>query len=1151
METRIGVLIGWAVLCLLVLWAGKATGQSWPGGDTIRSIGPNLLLPRPVIHPSLINVQTMEGEMLTDSMDYRLRDSVTVRLLRPALYDHYFIIHEKMLSPLLAAPATWIDTQLVKSDYLIESLPMALESEAAFPAWSNISYSGHFGRGINIGNNQNTTLNSNFDLQLQGTLPHGIEVVGSLSDNSIPIQPEGNSQRLQEFDKVFIQLRKGGASLIAGDHEIRSPDNHFMRYYKKTKGVFASLQSGNVSGWSQQSSVNYSVSKGQFKRATIPAEEGNQGPYRVSQTGNNLFVVILAGTERVYIDGQLQQRGELNDYTIDYNLGEITFTPRTYISATSRIVVEYEFAEQNYLRSLLAGHSTWEKNNWQLGLHLYSEQDGKNGYQNNVLTPENEAILAEAGDHTDNLTGSSVVPWQGGYEEGVVLYQFIDTMGYTNVLRHVKEPVDAPLYTASFTFAGEGNGDYIPQGNFTNGDVFQWVAPNPDGSHNGSYAPTTQLQAPQQQQMFGFNVRKSWGPNQENTIYSEWSLTNEDLNRFSSADEADNTGWAQNSGFSWGLNLDTARQQYFRIDGNLEWRKSTFRPISNYRPVEFNRDWNYETEGDVEGEGEAADERIYHLSTEYRDRNFNAGYSYRNFQAVRQFSGQRHEISAGWTPGNFDFEVYESLTESETPLRSSVFSRPSATLAWKSPKDGGLTISTGYQGELNRVRDRQTDTLSPLSMRFDKVFARLHWRENHAITLSSRMDYQPGSDLLLRSFRTDDLQMETGVSGDKGFVRWIATFRHLKTIRDFEVITDEQKGWNILGQVLFAQKWLDDGWTNQGELALSNGKEPRRQFQYIKVETGNGQYKYVDVNQDSIQQLNEFFPAIYPDEKNYIRVSTIENRLISTFNYNLKWSWNIDVSKWTKHDFWSKWSTENSFHIENKQQRTGKLRIWNIPDTALVSSRQNVLTNLYFNRNGKVFQEHLGYWVRKQKNFLHTGFETYDTKEYFSKSTILFSSRINSLVEVKWRRVHQAATSFAERNFDLRFLEVSHKLRWMLHQTMQLEYETGYSRGRDTDELHKASIWTNQLSWQFRPNLKWSSRTSLDYSRVSYASTEQNLSLEQVMLEGLRPGHNLLWETNIQRRLPNNLVITFRYHGRKTGDSSVVHTGSVQANLLF
>src|SRR5690625_6648964 len=72
-------------------------------------------------------------------------------------------------------------------------------------------------------------MQSNFDLQLRGTLPHGIEVTGALSDNSIPIQPEGNSLRLQEFDKVFIRLKKDQATLIAGDHGIRNPDNYFIR----------------------------------------------------------------------------------------------------------------------------------------------------------------------------------------------------------------------------------------------------------------------------------------------------------------------------------------------------------------------------------------------------------------------------------------------------------------------------------------------------------------------------------------------------------------------------------------------------------------------------------------------------------------------------------------------------------------------------------------------------------------------------------------------------------------------------------------------------------------------------------------------------------------------------------------------------------
>lgn len=1145
METRITVLIFRTLTSLLVLTGPGALGQSAGVIDTVYTTDSTIILPRPISHPTLLLIRSLEGTTLTDSIDYHISDSSRIHLLHPRWYNQIFTVQERSLSPILAGPATWIDTNLVKSDYLIKSLPSSLQSEAAFPAWSNISYSGHFGRGINIGNNQNTTLNSNFDLQLRGSLPHGIEVVGSLSDNSIPIQPEGNSQRLQEFDKVFIQLTKDNATLIAGDHEIRSPASYFMKYYKKTKGVFAGYTSKTSSGWEQESSVNYAVSKGKFQRTTIQVEEGNQGPYRVASEANNLFVVVLAGTERVYLDGQLLQRGELNDYTIDYNLGEITFTPRIYVSATSRIIVEYEYAEQNYLRSLFTGHTGWSRKGWDLRLHIYSEQDGKNAFQNNILTPENEAILAEAGDDVENLTGTSIVPWEGGFEEGVVLYQLVDSMGFIGILRHVKEPLDVGLYTAGFSYVGEGNGDYVPAGDFTNGEVYHWVAPNTDGTSNGSYAPITRLQAPRQQQMFGFAARKSWGENGENTIYSEWSLTNEDLNRFSSSDRNDNVGWAQNSGFSWGLNLDTARQQTLRILGNMEWRKATFSPISTYRPVEFDRNWNYQT-SDTSG-----NERLYHIGLQYTDRRFQTGYSFENFHAAGKFSGERHQMEVNWAPGSVILDISESLTKTQSPQSVSTFSRPSASFNWLMGESNQLKFSIGYQGEYNVVRDKLNDTLSLASMRWDRGLARMEWNNNHSLTLSSRTDYQVGAENFLRSYRTNDLQMETGIYGDQGFIRWIATLRHLTSIREQAEIRDDQKGWNILGQLLFSRRFFDNGWINQGEFSLSNGKEPRRQFQYIKVETGKGQYKYVDVNQDSIQQLNEFFPAVYPDERNYIRVTTLENALISTFNYNFKWSWNVDISKWTDHTFWSKWSTENSMQIENKQQKSAKVRLWNIPDTSLISSRQNILTNLYFNRGGSKFQEHIGYWMRKQKDFLNTGFETYDTYEYFSKSTLFYSSTINSLVDVKRRRVTQSANSFVEKNFSLRFWELRHKLRWMLNQKMELEFETGWIGGKEKAGNHQTGILTNELSWQFRPNLKWSAQCAVDYSRVKYEAEDINLSLEHVMMSGLRPGGNLLWETNIQRRLPNNLVVTLRYHGRKTGGASIIHTGTVQANLLF
>ena len=190
-------------------------------------------------------------------------------------------------------------------------------TNGVFIDFGNVDYTGSFGRALSFGNNQDVVLNSQFNLQLEGDLGDSIKLAAAITDNSLPFQPEGNTQQLQEFDKVSIQLKRKRAALIVGDYDIKKPSGYFMNFYKRVQGGFFSSSCKTSSNGENKVAVGASLAKGKFVRNVLTPLEGNQGPYKLTGSNGEQIFIILAGTERVYIDGNLMKRGEEFDYIID------------------------------------------------------------------------------------------------------------------------------------------------------------------------------------------------------------------------------------------------------------------------------------------------------------------------------------------------------------------------------------------------------------------------------------------------------------------------------------------------------------------------------------------------------------------------------------------------------------------------------------------------------------------------------------------------------------------------------------------------------------------------------------------------------------------------------------------------------------------
>ena len=1025
--------------------------------------------------------------------------------------------------------------------------------------FGTMNYNGSFARALSFGNNQDVVVNSQFNLQLNGLLGDSIQVAAAITDNNIPIQPDGTTQQLNEFDRVWLQFKKNGWEANLGDIDIRQNQSYFLNFYKRAQGISYSTTSKPGPTLINKTIISGAVAKGKFTRNIFQGLEGNQGPYRLQGANNEFFFIVLAATERVFIDGQLLQRGEDQDYVINYNTAEISFTPRRMVTKDSRIQVEFEYADRNYLNALLfASNETVINKRLAVTVSAYNNSDAKNSPINQSLDNRQKQFLNAIGDSVNKAFYPSAV--LDSFDVGKILYARIDTAynGTTDSIYVFSTDKDRAKYALGFIEVGFGRGNYINDFNAANGKVYKWIRPL-NNMPQGNFEPATFLVTPKKLQVL--SISASYKIGDESLLTTEVASSNYDANTFSINDKADNKGLAAKVNYTNNINVGGKSALALQTNAGYEYVHKNFRPLERLRAVEFYRNWG------LDYLPVAATEQLPSLTLKLADKRQNyVQYRFTSYLRSDNFKGARHEIDhkqniQGWLVNN----VF-SLTNSNAATSEGFFLRPSIDFSKTFEKLNGFTFGSNFFIEYNEVRNKLTDTISPLSFAFTNfsAFIKTNQLKDNRFSLSyfTRKNQLPVGKQLLATDQSQNFTLSAEFLGNSHHqLRTNITYRLLNIKNtQFTNLTPEN---SLLGRAEYAINEWKGFVTGNVLYEMGSGQEQRRDFSYLEVPAGRGEFAWNDYNGDDIPQINEFETAVFQDQAKYIRVFTPTNQFVKANYTQLNYSLTLSPKNLLAQYRNKKWANvlgrfnlQSTLQVAKKVLNTGSV-VFNpfkggIADTSLITLNNAVANTVSFNR----FSSKWGIDVSNSRNYnkalLTYGFESRQVNDWSIKGRCNITRQFGIELVQKLGNNALATPSFANRNYNIQSVVSEPGFTYTRGTT--LRFVTGYQYNhKQNSPLNGGETSTNN---SFTVESKYNAANSISlngkftYSKIDYTGAV-NSTVSYIMLDALLPGKNYLWNIDLVKRLGNNLELSFQYEGRKPGSTRTIHTGRASLRALL
>jgi len=1117
--------------------------------DTLQVTGAGPFLIRPLLVGGTVRILHAESVVSQSDflLDYR-QGYITFRSVAPDS-SFTFVAHYQFI------PLDLADSYSLWSEAGEESADGRRGVENS-EIRSKLVTSGSITRGVLAGSNRDASIESGLRLQIQGEITPGVTVRAALTDENTPLLPEGTTRRLDQFDRVFIQFesRLGQANL--GDLDAILLGTRFSSLRRKLQGAsvrsnWLSSEGRFLTGGSFQAAA--ATSKGLYRSQNIPILDGVQGPYRLQGSRGERFILVLPGSEKIYMDGRLLKRGLREDYTIDYTTGEIVFTPLVLMGSDKRVKADFEYTTNQFTRTFALAEARVGLGRVNgspalvLGVRAIREADGDQFSDEFGLSALDSLIIAESGDGPAVSSGAILVEYDaeasftqyfGDVEsvegEEVVIYRAVDRQPFP----------DDKVYRVTFSFLGEGSGSYLRGAGLSNGIVYEYVGPG-----LGQYEPIRLLPAPTSQELIDIHARTASLAGI--VIDAEWAVSRLDKNRLSSRDSADDVGNA------YGITIESDPLSllgsiHLKGRGEISRRNSSFVTFDRSRPIEFERDWNLSL-GTV-------DQTVALLPA--------TSELFRSVEMSAQKTDSTHIRIA-----REDLRLGSLISATRSRLSLSVSEPGWPVASYKrsvvSSDDVRLQSSSDWTHQIARIET---------NFREGRFLPFAEWESEDRSGQRFQEVHEPSFNRIRTGMRFVGPTFNSNLMVER---------RREKSLNDFPsaTIRTVQVGIGFPARSRFKGR-VDVGYRNQtsdtagasaasedallvsveGEVSVSNfnrifwfyraQSERSAALQEIFIRTGQerGQYVWIDRNHDEVRQLDEFIPETIPGEGEYVRTFFPTDSLEAVTALSLSLRFERRPNR--KGKWYQRIGARTVLEVDEKSRDAKRSNLYFVRMSSFrragvtLTGKLRVSQTISFFPLSRTLDLDVNLRQVNTMTDLASGLQSSESQILSVRFRRALGQRWNTRVEYLRSGEESASTSFSSRSYKIITNQISPGVSLRVREPLQISATLHLSRKNDRTSDTSASLVRVPVDGQYSSTSRMLIRGGLEFSHVSLDGISTGLQ-EYELTEGRGMGDSWLWHVSINARVTDIVTATIGYDGRAPAAGQTIHTGRVQISARF